>query len=210
MQAITMAVIHYSGVDTDSTATAIANYQTTKPDGDAFPEIAYHFIVHQTGQIEQCHDLMTRTWHAGTLGNDRGVAICLPMLHGPTPLQAESAARLVVALRDRLGRSLKIVGHKELTPTQCPGPGWDTWKTLIHRPAPPAIRELVVQGIPVKWAFYDWYKRLETFKPGMLGYPLAIHYRDADGHTRQDFAGGSLVYTDQDEMLIRISPESLN
>jgi hypothetical protein len=189
LTAITMAVVHYSGVDADSPAQAIAEYQTGKAEGDLFPAIAYHFVVRQSGEIEQCHDLITRTWHAGALGNDRGIAICLPMLAGPTPLQAEATARLILALGDRLKRTLQVKGHKELGPTQCPGEGWQTWKHRLTRPSGGAPREIVVGGIPIRWAFFDCYRRLEALKPGLCGSPLGPHRPQADGSALQVFAG---------------------
>ncbi len=205
LAAITLAVVHYSGVDRDSTALEIANYQTTKAVGDPFPEIAYHFIVRQNGEIEQCHDLCTRTWHAGTPGNDKGVALCLPMLHGPTPLQADAAARLINAIGDRLKRPLTIKGHQELAPTQCPGSHWPQWRHLLLRaPTPP--REVSVDGVPVKWAFYDWYRRLESIKRGLCGRPLAPHVAGPAGEAVQEFAGCTMRW-EKGEMWIRFKSQ---
>ncbi len=203
LTAIAMAVIHYSGVDRDSSALEIAHYQTTKQDGDLFPAIAYHFVVHQTGAIDQCHDLATRTWHAGTLGNDRGVALCLPMLHGPTPLQVEAAARLITAIGDRLRRPLAIKGHCDLMPTQCPGPGWPQWRhQLLKAPPNPPAREISVAGIAIKWAFYDWYRRLEAIRPGLCGSPLAPHVVGPDGSASQEFTGCTMRWQ-QGEMWLK-------
>lgn len=196
LAAITMVVVHYSGVDEDASAWEIARYQTTKAQGDLFPAIAYHFVVRQSGDIEQCHDLGTRSWHAGALGNDRGIAVCLPMLYGPTALQAEATARLIVALGDRLRRTLQIKGHKELGPTQCPGDGWETWRQRLARPSGGAPREIVIEGIPVRWAFFDCYRRLEAIKPGLCGAPLAPHRPLAGGGALQVFAGCQMRWQD--------------
>lgn len=195
LAAITTAVVHYSGVDRDSSALEIAQYQTAKTEGDLFPAIAYHFVVRQEGLVEQCHDLGTRTWHAGTQANDVGIAICLPMLYGPTDAQIDATSRLIAALGDRLETVLQVKGHKEFTPTPCPGPEWETWRARLRRPPTPP-RERYINGIPVKWAFLDWYRRLEAIRPGLCGPPLAVHVRQGNGSARQDFAGCTLIWRD--------------
>lgn len=204
LQAITMVVVHYSGVEADSSAEAIANYQTGKREGDPFPEIAYHFVVRQNGDVEQCHDLMVRTWHSGTTGNDRGVAVCLPMLSGPTPVQADAAACLIAAIAARLGRGLKIVGHQDLSATACPGPDWPKWKKKLTRPSGGDPPQVVVDGVPVKWAFCDWYRKLEALKPGLCGAPLGPHVVAGDGSARQAFAGCEMHWRDG-EMWLRLN-----
>ncbi len=105
LEGITMAVIHYSGVGADSDALQIARYQTGKREGDLFPECAYSFVVRWDGAIEQCHDLETRTWHAGGRNNDQGIGLCLPGSGRPTPEQLDSTAALIQALARELGRS---------------------------------------------------------------------------------------------------------
>lgn len=105
LEGITMVVIHYSGVDADSSALQIAKYQTTKGTGDLFPECAYTFVVRWDGRIEQCHDLEKRTWHAGGRNNDAGIGICLPGSEWPTEEQLGSASALIQAICRELGRS---------------------------------------------------------------------------------------------------------
>jgi N-acetyl-anhydromuramyl-L-alanine amidase AmpD len=136
---IDMVVIHYSGVDSDSGAPEIALYQTTKTAGDLFPECAYSFVIRWDGRIEQCHDLEKRTWHAGGRNNDTGIGVCLPGSGWPTSDQLDSAAALIRALNRSLGRGgnrppLRVMGHKEVSSTLCPGPYWASWKeTLMSR-----------------------------------------------------------------------------
>ncbi len=134
---ITMAIIHYSGLDADSGGLEIAEYQTAKTTGDLFPECAYSFVIRWNGRIEQCHDVETRTWHAGGRNNDAGIGICLPGCDRPTDPQLESARALIRALNRELGRGgprpfLRIVGHKEVSTTLCPGPSWDEWKGRLE------------------------------------------------------------------------------
>ena len=184
-------VVHYSGVDADSTPLEIAHYQTTKQDGDLFPAIAYHFVVRQNGETHQCHDLATRTWHAGAEGNDHGIAVCLPMLYGPTPLQLDATARLCRALGDRLGRALAIVGHKDLMPTRCPGDTWPDWR---QRLLAGGAREITIGGVAVRWGFYDLYCKLEGLRPGLAGPPLGPHRPDPTGGAVQEFAACTMAW----------------
>lgn len=133
LEGIQMVVIHYSGVDCDSSATEIARYQTTKNMGDLFPECAYSFVIRWDGRIEQCHDLEKRSWHAGGRNNDTGIGICLPGNGWPTLEQLDSVAALIRSLNRALERGrgvapLLVLGHKELSPTRCPGPHWSSWK----------------------------------------------------------------------------------
>ncbi|GEM_PF-2577058 len=180
LEGITMAVIHYSGVDADSSATEIASYQTTKTSGDLFPECAYSFVIRWDGRIEQCHNLEKRSWHAGGRNNDLGIGICLPGNGWPTSHQLDSAAALIRALNLTLNRggekpSLRIAGHKELSATACPGPYWDIWKQHLVSASPP---------IPVVLGFRQLYDYLGEER---CGAPLTPEQYDAQGNSHQIF-----------------------
>jgi len=188
LEGIQMAVIHYSGVDADSSALQIARYQTGKAEGDPFPEIAYSFVVRRDGQIEQCHDLETRSWHAGGHNNDTGVGICLPGLDWPAEPQLASAAALVTALQRELGRGLRVVGHKELRATACPGPNWPIWKEHLLRLTAGETRRQAAASpstIPVVLGFRRLYDRLG---PELCGVPLAPEGYDGSGNSNQPFS----------------------
>lgn len=189
-------VVHYSGVERDDPAEAIARYQVTKGEGDPFPEIAYHFVVRWDGAVEQCHDLATRSWHAGAAGNGPGIAVCLPMLAGPKEAQLAATAALVAALEARLGRTLAVAGHRDLMATACPGPGWPEWRARL-RPAAAGTREVVIDGVPVRWGFYDLYRKLEGLRPGLAGKPLGRHQVDpASGAATQAFSACLMAWRD--------------
>ena len=177
LEGITMVVVHYSGVDADSSALEIAEYQTTKTTGDLFPECAYSFVVRWDGRIEQCHDLEKRTWHAGGGNNDAGIGICLPGSDWPTPRQLDSAGALIRALNRELGRQLRVVGHKELSATLCPGPYWDSWKGKLVSPSS-------TPTVPVILGFRQLYDYLGEEKCGIA---LAPEQYDAQGNSSQLF-----------------------
>lgn len=198
LTAITQVVIHYSGVDRDDSAQAMALYQTTKQGGDLFPALAYHFVVHQNGEIEQCHHLATHTWHAGEPANTTGIAVCLPMLNGPSEAQLAATTTLRGALEVRLGRQLAVKGHSDFMATACPGPGWRQWRErLLGPPAPGGAREGLVGGVPVRWAFWDWYRRLEDLRPGLCGAPEGPHRLLGGGDAVQEFASCTLLWSEQ-------------
>lgn len=196
LEKIDTVVIHYSGVNSDSSALDIARYQTTKTTGDLFPECAYSFVIRWNGRIEQCHDLETRSWHAGGKNNDTGIGVCLPGNGWPTPDQLDSTAALIWSLNRALGRGgdsplLRVAGHKEVSATQCPGPQWALWKEeLVSRVAmkareggaeenpAPASTPTVVLG------FKRVYDYLGEEKCGV---PLSIERYDAQGNSNQLF-----------------------
>lgn len=195
LEGISMVVIHYSGVDADSSAPDIAQYQTSKTAGDLFPECAYSFVVRWDGRIEQCHSLEKRTWHAGGRNNDAGVGVCLPGSGWPTSEQLDSAAALIRALNLALDRSgetppLRVVGHKELSATACPGPYWHLWKgKLVHAADGETGRQAdgektPTPPVPVVLGFRELYDHLGEEKCGVA---LTPERYDARGNSSQLF-----------------------
>lgn len=172
--AITGVCLHHSGVDADSTAQELASYQTTKGQGDPFPAIAYHFVVRRDGGVEWCHDLETRTWHAGREANDRYVAVCL-VGQEPTGAQTVAAGVLLRVLEAELGRPLDLKGHKDFMATVCPGQWWPAGRDLV-RLAPDA-------GPPVVMGFREAYERLGI---ALCGRPLEAE-RGTEWGTEQEF-----------------------
>lgn len=139
LNSIRTLVLHYLGdpIKTGSirgygtvAAYSTAHYQTTKKDGDLFPEIAYHFQVDSDGTVYQLHALSKRTWHAGKAANDEGVAILLTgfgMLGQPTPQQIDAIKRLRRQIERHLDRELGVAGHCEYMDTICPTKTYGKW-----------------------------------------------------------------------------------
>jgi len=186
---VTTVVIHYSGIDADSSGEAIAAYQVGPQAHEPFPEAAYTFVIRWDGLIEQLHRLETRTWHAGGLNNDFGIGICLPGLQYPRPAQLEAGQALIWALEDELGRRLEIRGHKELMATRCPGDEWDKWREEL-RPRD----NLTVNGYTLRWGFLALWRRLERLQPGFCGMPMEEQWWEGDD-SRQSFQNCEMRYS---------------
>jgi hypothetical protein len=121
--------IHYVGGDGahgygDVSPQQTAAYQTGPKEGDQFPEIAYHVYITRDGTVYQCHDLLTRTWHAGATANDEGIAVCLAgygYLGYPSRAQVVAAAGVVNDVERWLGRGLYVKHHGDYMQTDCCG-----------------------------------------------------------------------------------------
>jgi hypothetical protein len=127
--AIRSIVLHYVGGEGahgygDVSPQQTAAYQTGPTAQEQFPAIAYHVYIARDGTVYQCHDPLTRTWHAGKLANDEGIAICLAgygILGYPSAVQILLAAGAVLDIQKWLGRPLAIRHHGEYTATDCCG-----------------------------------------------------------------------------------------
>ena len=89
-------------------------------------DIAYNEMISQQGEVIEGRGLTTRSGANGnTTLNRQFLAIGLLIGPGQTPTED-----MVTAVRERIAvvrafqpQANKIVGHKDLKPTTCPGPG---------------------------------------------------------------------------------------
>ena len=125
--------LHYTATSPSVSVEAIARYQTGLSAQEAFPAIAYTYVVTADGVIHWCHDLAVRCWHNGAPGaNTRKVGICYTGDVEPNSAQLRALQWLNRDLMARLESSIWLVdGHKDSSPTGCPGPEWPTWKAAI-------------------------------------------------------------------------------
>ena len=82
-----------------------------------YSDASAHFVA-STGRITQLAPTTERTWHAGPLGNPRGIGIeCRPeMWSGDVATVKRLVAELLV-----MYPGSAVVGHKDFMPTDCPG-----------------------------------------------------------------------------------------
>ncbi len=135
LDAIRGVAVHTTA--SDMSAEDLALYQTTKVEGDPYPAIAYHFLVHPDGTVEWCHDLEVETWHAGSDGSYHYLSVCFPGASDepPTPEQLAAGRALLAELSRDLGRSLEVRAHRDLLPVaHCPGPSWPSWADKLILP----------------------------------------------------------------------------
>jgi hypothetical protein len=137
---ITGVTIHYTASPVESGTQAvrdIAAYQVGPTAQEPFPGIAYSLIVDGAGIAYLCWNLNIRVWHSGAVidgvsRNKNYIGICFIGNGTPNAAQIECLARSVVWCEKKLGRWLKIEGHKDAPyPTSCPGNTWPMWKPKL-------------------------------------------------------------------------------
>ena len=184
-------VIHHTDTPSTMTVRQIADYHVNGERRDAqgnlvkaqWPGIGYHYVIGPDGTIFQTNRAETRSYHAGPANND-SVGISLigrfmkrnwdgtpipPEKQLPSPAQMDSVSRLIAWLMKEHGISSveKIVGHKEVMDTTCPGDQWlngANWKQLLQqrveaiRQAPPRPVDLMLMFWQHgdQWAEADW------------------------------------------------------
>ncbi|MGV3614211.1 MAG: N-acetylmuramoyl-L-alanine amidase [Fimbriimonas sp.] len=86
---------------------------------------AYHWLVRADGSAEKLLKDEEVGWHSGSWKmNMRSLAICLDgdfQLKPPTRKAIETCRRLVKKYQKRLGRAISVLGHSDVTSTECPG-----------------------------------------------------------------------------------------
>lgn len=76
-----------------------------------------HYVA-SAGRVTQLVHDYDRAWHAGNIGNPRGIGIeCRPEM---SAADFEQVARLIAAIRDEWG-DLPLRGHRDAMVTACPG-----------------------------------------------------------------------------------------
>lgn len=156
MSKITHIVVHYSAT--------YANQNLTVKDIDkmhrdrGWQMVGYHYVIRRDGLIEQGRPETMVGAHVG--GQNTGkIGICciggLDRAFGPskgvdnrTPAQIDSLIKLI---RDLVKRypGAKVVGHRDLAATQCPGFDVQTWWAKVQKKGTPEPKP-ADSGAPVK------------------------------------------------------------
>ena len=126
-------VIHHSGVDHDNTAAQIASHHVVTL---GWQGIGYHYVVHQDGAIDRCHDYATISYHVA--GRNREcLGVCLTgdwSEREPPEVQIEATRWLVEHIRDAIGWR-PVIGHTDVAlpgyGTDCPGQTWLEWRERV-------------------------------------------------------------------------------
>ncbi len=132
-ETIKSLVVHHSVVPPSVDARLIARYHVEQK---GWPGIGYHFFITPEGHIQQTQPLEIISYHAGELGNQEGVAICLSgnFTDQPPPeAQINATAQLLAWLLSSLHLPLEAIrGHCDYRNTQCPGLTWATvWRAPL-------------------------------------------------------------------------------
>lgn len=159
MAKITTIVVHYSATARGRHVTVAEIDQWHRARG--FRKIGYHFVIYLDGSVHKGRE----EWEVGAhvAGRNTGtIGICFiggtepgnPDKGVDTRTPAQSAA-LIKLIRELLVRhpGARVVGHRDLGPTQCPGfdvPAW--WASVNREPAPkpkapPPAAPVVTAGV---------------------------------------------------------------
>lgn len=233
---VTRVVVHHTDTPPNFTVRQIADYHVNGERRDAqgnlikaqWPGIGYHYVILPDGTINQTQNPETRSYHAGNANNDSlGISLIGRFMRRnwngtpipaeqqlPTPQQMESTARLIAWLMQEHGISnvARIVGHKEVMDTSCPGDQWlegANWKQLLHRkiqamrqaPPRPIQHMLMFWQRNGLWAEADWRSAqsyIAHFRP-------ATTFTPDDGFAAQHvvIVGGDAGVSGQDEARLR-------
>jgi N-acetylmuramoyl-L-alanine amidase len=153
---ITHIVVHYSATFADQNLTVKDIDKMHRDRG--WSMVGYHWVIRRDGKVEQGRPETMVGAHVG--GQNTGkIGICciggLDRATGPnkgvdnrTPQQIESMIQLI---RECLKRypGAKVVGHRDLAPTQCPGFDVQTWWAKVQKTKAP-IPTPVPAGAPAK------------------------------------------------------------
>jgi len=132
LEGIDHAVIHYTAGSAAATVEDVARYQTGPGSHLPFPEIAYHLFVGSDGSVAWCHDFDVRTWGSDGAGwNERAVHICYGGAFQPTNAQLGGLRAAILHAQQGLRHDLIVVGHKNTSQTECPGPTWANWRWSV-------------------------------------------------------------------------------
>ena len=233
---IARVVVHHTDTPPNFTVRQIADYHVNGERRDAngnlvkaqWPGIGYHYVILPDGTINQTQRPETRSYHAGNANNDSiGVSLIGRFMRRnwngtpiptdqqlPAPPQLDSTARLIAWLMKEHGITAitKIVGHKEVSDTSCPGDQWldgANWKQLLHGKIE-AIRQVPTRPIELmlmfwqhgdQWAEADWRSAqayIAHFRP-------ATTFTPSDGFAARHvvIVGGDAGVSGQDEARLR-------
>lgn len=142
LQAVHWLVVHHTDVGpARPTALEVAQYQVGPTAHLPFPSIAYHLFVEEDGTFEQTQDFLAVPWSQGdgspyskqgvAIYNWWGLSICFSG-QDPTACQIATIQRARDWVRQVVGNpALPVIGHRDVSPTECPGDLWDQWKASV-------------------------------------------------------------------------------
>ena len=145
---ITHIVLHYSATYPDQDIGAAEIDVMHRQRG--FKKIGYHYVIRWDGRVEQGRKETEVGAHVKGKNTGKLGICCIGGLErktGPdvgvdnrTPEQIAATIRLVRELLQRYPGA-KVVGHKDLAPTQCPGFDVASWWAKVNTPLPVPVPE---------------------------------------------------------------------
>lgn len=144
-------IIHHAVSNGDVSSATIHQWHLER----GWSGIGYHYVIRYGGNVERGRPENTVGAHAGPDANSDSIGICLAgnlSVHEPTKAQMETLVWLIKGILKRLGK-LKIIGHKDVMNTECPGknfPWSKLWQLLESEETSDDNVRLTVNGRPTK------------------------------------------------------------
>lgn len=117
-------IVHYSEGPTDQSVRSIQDFHM---DGRGWADIGYNFLVDVSGRIYEGRGWLVVGAHAPD-HNTPGIGVCMIGRDGDATAAAKRSIRWLYdeAVR-RAGRRLRMLGHREVYATSCPGDELYAW-----------------------------------------------------------------------------------
>lgn len=112
-------VVHHSGASGLQNVPAIAAYHVNER---GWPGIGYHYVIDDAGTVFKTNYISTLAYHSAG-SNKESIGICVLgnfEESDPTSAQLAALTALITAIRE-VHPTLYVAGHKDKTPTACPG-----------------------------------------------------------------------------------------
>lgn len=124
-------VVHHSAGPKNQSVKAIQNFHM---DGNGWSDIGYNFLVDEDGKVYEGRGWLVVGAHAPN-HNTSGIGVCFIGNNNPTDAAKEAIRDLYEEANRRAGRKLKVLGHRDVYPTSCPGSKLYDWlKDGMPRP----------------------------------------------------------------------------
>lgn len=118
MRKINLIVLHHTATRRDVSVEDIRRAHLRR----GFSDIGYHFVIDANGRVHPGREIARVGAHArGHNAHSLGIAVIGNFeKESPTPAQLHALSRLIAELLSKFP-SARIVGHRDLCPTRCPG-----------------------------------------------------------------------------------------
>jgi len=144
-----------------------------------FKGISYHAAVFLSGRLYHLADWATIRYLVGGQANVHTLGL---LFHGtfmgfnPSDLQIEAGQSFIANARMQLGNAaVSVLGHQDISPTACPGDGWNVWKhRLTGEPAPVPTPEPTPEPDALTIQLDSIYGQTETMLNAIAGIRAAV------------------------------------
>lgn len=160
-------VLHHSGVTVRQSVEVIHNYHKNT---NGWSGIGYHFYIRTTGQIYRGRPENTVGAHA-VGANYNSIGICFEGNFSKEKMgekQIKAGQELIEYLKEKYGIS-KVVGHRDIDNSECPGKDFPMDKFTSIKPSKPEKPKEYKIDVDGKWGTETTKKAQQIFKTTVDG-----------------------------------------